>query len=113
MPTIDSIHVPGGRASLRRILQSALQAADPIEIVSRSVRLQAPVLFVPGGQYDLSAFKKIHLLSLGKAGLTLARALNDLLGDYLSRGLVITKNVDGPAPGSFKVLAAGHPVPDE
>src|SRR5690348_8334377 len=112
MPKIDRILAAEQPEAVLRILQAAQQAADPAAAVRRSVRLQGPYLFVQERQYDLRTFERIHLLSLGKAGETLARALEDLLGGFLSRGLVITKTAGQTPPGRFPLIEAGHPVPD-
>lgn len=98
--------------SVQRILQAALDAAAPTVLLPRLARLDGSLLLVSGHEVNLSTFKKIHLLSFGKAGATLARALDDLLGEYLSRGLVITKSAEQVSPKRFTVMEAGHPIPD-
>src|SRR3972149_3683094 len=85
--------------AIMRILHSALDAADPAQAIRHTLRLQGKRLIVypthkgpsgsygwamPGVEYDLSAFRQIPLLSFGKAGWTLARALDDLLGGFTS-----------------------------
>jgi len=134
MPNINQIQSFKQRDSIPRIIQFALDAADPAEAVRRFVRLDGSRLFVSEREYDLLAFEKIHLLSFGKAGATLARALDSLLGGFLFRGLVITTPATCPAncagcaggaretadqtqpgrfPVCFEVIQAGHPIPDE
>ena len=57
---------------------------------------------------------RLILVSVGKAGWTMAKAAFDCLGARLSGGIVITKygHAHG-AIGDFSVWEAGHPVPDE
>jgi hydroxypyruvate reductase len=110
--------------AVMRILQAALDAADPVQAIRRALRLDGERLIVypgiyqdavgaiSGVEYNLSAYRQVHLLSLGKAGWTLAQALDDLLGGFLSRGLVITKTADQTHPGRFTVIQGGHPIPD-
>ncbi|MGC1377137.1 MAG: glycerate kinase [Anaerolineales bacterium] len=100
-------------SAVMRILQAALDAADPAQAVLRAVQLQGQRLIVLGVEYDLSAYRQIHLLSFGKAGWTLARALEDLMGGLLSRGLVVAKTADQTPPGRFTIMEGGHPIPDE
>ncbi len=121
-----------------RILQFALEAAEPAGLVQRCVHLEGSLLSVSGRAYDLAAFEHVYLLSIGKAGWTLAQALDDLIGGFLSRGLVITttatprrstgavcpavpqagcaggarENAGQTQPRSFEVIEAGHPIPD-
>src|SRR6267378_1016294 len=91
MSAISQVYSLEGRDAVRRILQSALDAAQPAELVRRSMRREGQRLVVAGNEYDLSVFEKIHLLSVGKAAPGLAQALDELLGDFLARGLVIAK----------------------
>ena len=104
---------PAQHAMLQRILQSALQAADPALALHRFVRLDGTRLLVDERAYELQAYRHIHLLSFGKAGDRLARALYELLGTLLYRGLVIAKKAQPFPPGGFDVIEAGHPMPDE
>ncbi|SMP43640.1 glycerate kinase type-2 family protein [Anoxynatronum buryatiense] len=54
------------------------------------------------------------VIALGKAAWSMAHAAQEILGDRLTRGLVITKygHSRGPLTG-FQIIEAGHPVPDE
>lgn len=115
MPTIRQVHSLEGQDAPRRILQAALDAVRPAEVVRRSLRLEAAGrLVVAGAEYDLAAFENIHLLAIGKAAPGLARALEDMLGERISRGLVIAKTgPDRDATSRFPLLTAGHPIPDE
>jgi len=57
---------------------------------------------------------KIHLVAIGKAAWTMAKAATDYLGDRLVKGIVITKygHSQGELP-RVDVYEAGHPVVDE
>lgn len=57
---------------------------------------------------------KLVLVSVGKAAWNMANAANEVLGDKLSEGIVITKHGYSQGNiGSLKIFEAGHPVPDE
>jgi hydroxypyruvate reductase len=115
MPKINHTHTlsnlqQGG--AVARILQAALDAADPAQAILRAVQLQGQRLIISGAEYDLSAYRQIHLLSFGKAGWTLARALEGLMGEFVSRGLVVAKTVDQTPLSRFTAIQGGHPIPD-
>jgi hydroxypyruvate reductase len=115
MPKINHTHTlsslqQGG--AVMRILGAALDAADPAQAILRAVHLQGQRLMAPGMEYDLSAYRQIHLLSFGKAGWTLARAIEDLMGGFVSRGLVVAKTADQTPLSRFTVMEGGHPIPD-
>ncbi len=103
---------------LGRVAAAALRAADPREAVRRALRREGR----PGGgivsvgevMLDVSAFRRVRLAAVGKAALSMARGLLDVLGDQVSSGLVITKHLPGGEavlPASMRVLTGGHPVP--
>ena len=112
MPEIRLPHNFEQHAVAARIIQSALDAVDPAQIIPRFVKLDGTRLSVAGRAYDLAAFRRVHLLALGKAGLRMAQSLQVLTGGLLQRGLVITKDIGEGSNAPFEVIEAGHPIPD-
>jgi len=57
---------------------------------------------------------RIHLIAIGKAAWTMAKAASDCLGDRLVQGIVVTKyeHSRGVLP-RIAIYEAGHPVSDE
>ncbi len=95
--------------------RAALEAVDPAAAVRRHVRRQGAELRVAGQRYDLNACDRVFLIGGGKAAVPMAAAIVDILGQRLSRGVVVTKHGhagDWSAP-RVQVIEAGHPVPDE
>jgi hydroxypyruvate reductase len=56
----------------------------------------------------------IYVVSIGKAGWTMAKATVEILGDRITSGICVTKyaHVEGNIP-KIVCCEAGHPVPDE
>ena len=79
------------RADTVDIIEHAIRAADPYEATKRLVRLEGDLLQIGGLQYDLREWEKIYLLGAGKATQGIALALEEILGERLSEGLVILK----------------------
>ena len=98
--------------SILRVLQAALDAADPVQAVQHVVQWHENRITISGTEYDLAAFRQVHLLSIGKAGEMLARGLEPLLDGFLTRGLVVTKVADQPPLRLCSVIQGAHPVPD-
>ncbi len=97
-------------ASVQRILQSALEAANPAIALQRCVRREGNRLLVEGQSYVLDDFPAVHLFALGKAAWTMTQALDALLDERLVRGLVIVKHA--PISRSrYTVIEADHPLP--
>lgn len=57
---------------------------------------------------------KIYVVSAGKAAWQMAKAAEEILGDAIEAGVVVSKydHVKGPIP-NMECFEAGHPVPDE
>lgn len=93
------------RATVMEVLQAALDAADPYRAVLNTLQAYDPAS-LPAGD--------IYVLGAGKAGAAMARAVEEILGDRISGGIVIVKDgYAGSAPLQHVELAeAGHPVPD-
>lgn len=105
------------RAIARDILSAALRAVDPAQAIHRYVNIRGTSLRLGERAYDLSALAHIYVLGAGKAGATMAGAIEIILGDRLTAGWVNTKYghriKDTQAPSRLTVHEAGHPVPDD
>ena len=74
------------------ILDNALSAVDPKEAVLNALSLEGDLLSYEGGSIDLSRTKKILVVGGGKAGGLMVKAVEALLGDRITSGLVkVTK----------------------
>ena len=91
------------RETAIEIAREAIAAVKPDSTVKRALSTAA---FDPAGE--------VVLVAVGKAAWRMAAAASDILGDRLSRGIVVTKygHVEHPLP-RIVCHEAGHPVPDE
>jgi hydroxypyruvate reductase len=94
-------------------LRAALRAADPELAVRRALRRDGTQLSVDGKTYDLDRYRKVLAVGGGKAGAAMARALEEVLGDYLTGGIVAVKASYGAPTRKIDILTAAHPTPDE
>jgi glycerate 2-kinase len=101
------------RKAMEEILRAGLDAVDPERAVRRYVRREDETLFVGEGSYRLDRFKRVILAGAGKGTAPMAKALEDILGDRLSSGLIIVKYGYGMPLKKTSVVEAGHPIPDE
>jgi len=98
---------------LDRIYLSALEAADPIKCVSKYLIVEHNILYVGKKKYDLGFYKRIFLISLGKAATEMARGANKVLGRKFTRGIVVSNTRPKRSISNFKFILSSHPVPDE
>jgi hydroxypyruvate reductase len=95
------------------IFQAALKAVDPIEAVLRYVKLKNNALIVGERRFNLGDYDRILAVGAGKAGAPMARALEDLLGDCITDGVIVVKEGHTLPLKHVRIHEAGHPVPDE
>jgi glycerate 2-kinase len=98
---------------LTAIFRAGLRAVDPEAAVRSQVSRQGHVLTVAGRAYDLNGFRRVSLIGAGKAAALMAKALEEILGDRLTAGLVLVKPGHATALRTVRVLEAGHPIPDQ
>jgi glycerate 2-kinase len=91
------------RRDAKAILMAALAAADPTAAVEKVLRARD----------ELDGYEHIFVVGAGKAGGTMARAVEQLLGSRISLGCVNVKDGDTAKTQSIELRYCGHPVPDE
>lgn len=97
------------------LIQAALDAADPAAAVARILQYDddAGVLTVENHSYDLHTIENVYVVGVGKAGATMAQAVEAALGGRITAGLVITKYDHVQPTERIEVREAAHPVPDD
>lgn len=101
------------KTAAREIFTETLSAIEAETVTRGALQLSADELTVNGDVCDLSEFSRILVITIGKAGIPMARAAADVLGDRFHEGLIVTNAVGGEMPARMRVLIGGHPVPDE
>lgn len=102
------------RQLLLEITEELLQKLDAYEQITRIMRLEGDILWIGKKSWDLSKKKNIYLIGAGKACNHMARAVDTILGDRLTRGIAIVKIAE-PEDIFHKteVYVGGHPLPNE
>src|SRR5581483_2090383 len=102
-----------GRELAWRIMRAALAAVDPAQAVRNAVRREGDHLRVGDRAYDLRRYRHVFVVGAGKASAPMARALEELLGDRLTAGVVNVKYGYTDQTQRIRLQEAGHPLPDE
>jgi hydroxypyruvate reductase/glycerate 2-kinase len=95
------------------IIDHALAEVDPYKATLNLVRIEDNTLIVGDLRFDLRAQQRVFLLGGGKATYPIARALEDLLGDRITDGVVICKYGQKGELSRARLYHANHPIPDE
>lgn len=103
-------------SDLKAIYWHAVREVDPLHLVRSRVRKEGGLLSIDVGNTslteDLSRYARILVLGMGKASTRMAMAAEEVLGEMLTGGCVITKYGHALKLGKVGVMEAGHPVPD-
>jgi hydroxypyruvate reductase len=92
-----------------RSIEAGIEAGHPRTVVESALSLTDGVLALGDEQYRLDEFEELLVLGGGKPAGQVAAALEDLLGDHLDGGLVVT---DTPADTSrIDAVEGTHPLP--
>lgn len=99
------------RQSARQIWEAALDASNPASCIRRVVRFESGALWVAGREVPLQG--RLIVIGAGKPGAAMARVIEEILGDRISAGLVVTKYGHSLPLARIRLAEAGHPIPDE
>jgi glycerate 2-kinase len=98
-------------SEILEIFRAGLAAADPSACLRRNVQLQGSRLAAGPHAYDLDAFARVVAVGGGKAAAGMGLALEALIGDRLSKGLLaLPKGVHAPFR-RISAAQASHPLP--
>jgi hydroxypyruvate reductase len=100
------------RSHAEQIFQAGLRAVEPGAAIRRCCRLDGDSLLIGDKVYDLTGFARILVLGAGKAGASMAKAVEKLLGERLDGGVVVVKYDHLAVLRQITLYEAGHPVPD-
>jgi len=99
------------RDAARSIFLGALSQAAIAKGFDRHVQCERGILRVREDLYDLHTYSKVLVISLGKAGHTMAQALTAQVG-ALAQGIVATPVLPDAQAHGFRYCQGGHPMPN-
>jgi hydroxypyruvate reductase len=101
------------RTMARQIFDAAVRAVDPAEAIRRHLVREGTRLRIGREAVDLAGVRQIVVVGLGKAGAPMAAAVEAILGERITRGVVVTKYGHAQPTRTIRIHEAGHPVPDD
>lgn len=105
------------RSEATDIFKSSVEAVNPYHAVKRFVRVEGERLVVGTEdqatvELDLSEYDRISLVGGGKATAPMAKAMEELLGERINKGLINVKYGFGADLALTEITEASHPLPD-
>ena len=99
------------RDAAREIFQHALGEVSIAKAFARNVHCERGILRVCEDLYDLNAYSRVLVVSIGKAGHTLVEALEAQVGSRLEG--IVASSVDPLSQvHGFRYFRGGHPTPN-
>jgi glycerate 2-kinase len=103
--------LPSTRDAAREIFQHALGEVSIAKAFARNVHCERGILRVCEDLYDLNAYSRVLVVSIGKAGHTLVEALEAQVGSRLEG--IVASSVDPVSQvHGFRYFRGGHPTPN-
>jgi glycerate 2-kinase len=107
--------------SIEHVLAASLDAVEPGAALKRFLTLQDNFIEIGEQQYPLNEIQRILVVGAGKAGAAMARATHEILGTWITDGVVVVKEgyarAEGvssiTAVGPIQIISGSHPIPDQ
>lgn len=100
------------RKSALEILEAGLAAIDTETVIKKSVTFDGADLTISGKIFSLRDFERILVVGAGKCSYRAAAALEEILGDKITDGIIIDAQV-GPRLKKIKTFEGDHPLPTQ
>ncbi|MHB1869046.1 MAG: DUF4147 domain-containing protein, partial [Nitrososphaerales archaeon] len=103
----------GCRKDIIQALNEALHAANPKTILKQKIKLKGSDLIVDSVKLDLSRYERILVIGGGKASAGMSMAIERILGERITAGIVNIPDYLKPRPKSNRIgfHEATHPIP--
>lgn len=105
------------RDNVMRVFERAVDSVDPYRLVKDSMLLRDKRLIIRSAEdvteTDLSGYSRVFLVAAGKAACPMAVAAKEVLGDWLTEAVIVTKYGHTMPLDGMLLIEAGHPVPDD
>lgn len=102
------------RQKVLQLMDSVLQDVDSYRRIKSIMHLDGDVLSVGKKTWDLSKKNHIYLLGAGKACNAMAKAVCEILGERITKGIISVKIVEPEDKYvNTDVYVGGHPLPNQ
>lgn len=101
---------------IEQIYEAGVQSVDPFDLIKKNVSIVDNHLVVQNDgeekRFDLDKFDRIFVIGAGKATANMAKAIEEVLGDRIYKGLIAVKYKHTAQLRWITTIESGHPIPD-
>jgi glycerate 2-kinase len=101
------------RDSAIQIFSAAVRAVQPQYLLRKHMRREKEGLRLGEHFFNQQEINKVYIIGAGKASAAMAREAENILGDRIDAGVIVTKYEHAFPLKTIECIEAGHPVPDE
>lgn len=101
------------RANAIEIFKAAVAAVQPEQLMPAHLFIEGNILHIFNQQLSLNRLPGIYIIGAGKASAAMAKSVENILGELIDDGVVVTKYEHAVVLERITCLEAAHPVPDE
>ena len=97
------------------VIEKVMESVDPKKLIHSKVKVSDEKLTIDNEVFNLRSFKRIFVVGGGKASGYMAEAIEEILGERISDGIIV---VPHGTSNKFKtrivrIHEASHPIPDQ
>lgn len=98
--------------SISMVLTMALDSVDPFRLTNQHILLSNTKVCI--GKTEYPNINHIIVIAMGKASVAMTQAAVEKLGDRITRGVCVCKNLPKKLPewNNIELIQGSHPVPD-
>lgn len=96
-----------------QIFEAAVTAVQPIRLIPVHLFIDQNQLHILDQQFLLHELQNIYIIGAGKASAAMAKTVEEILGQLITAGIVVTKYAHALPLQRITCIEAAHPVPDE
>jgi glycerate 2-kinase len=100
------------RKIAEQIFLAGIDSVLPDKLISGSMKIQNNLLQIGDLTFDLTITDKIYVVGAGKASALMGAAVEKILGDQITDGIIVVKHGHAVKLRNIRIIEAGHPVPD-
>jgi glycerate 2-kinase len=101
------------RQDALQIFNAALAAVQSAQLLPLHLSITSEAIIIFNHTIPFHSFNHIYVIGAGKAASAMAVATEEILGNYITDGLVVTKYGHALPGKKIRIIEGAHPVPDE
>lgn len=101
------------RADALKIVEGGIKRAIPYQTTMDLIKLGESSLQVGDKCFINDKINHIYVVGAGKGSFPIAAALNNILGDRITQGVVVVKEGETRRLPNIEVFESSHPIPDK